>query len=416
MPDGIRFVGNLYTGHQSGYNVPESDLAIIVVLRHSATGYGYNNTFWSKHGAELASKAATPPAGNPYDSGDRVQLSTLAKRGVQFMVCGTASRGLSRRLAGEKGDADATFKEMEANLISSARIVPAGVVGVTHAQEYGFSYLYRRIANRKSKRKERNEKPWCSSSSPRASRFSLFSLGSSLLLSTFPGGPHVGETSWRSSRIRRRDAGGCVRRVVGSDAAGIRRAGWGQRRRGSRKCPGKSRCFFDCPQHMNGFGLVHILNYLTAYPAGQAGVASSFYGVGPASSIAMGFNDAMWAKYGLGEILGLKDASGKPYTRNVFFSPTKADGHLLAQRTQIPTSIAMLGDALVGSSIPSLQKMGTKFILCNNALGPVDAGARSPRQGHRRRPRQGTARRISCPASPSCRRWSRRSSRPRQQA
>jgi intracellular sulfur oxidation DsrE/DsrF family protein len=29
----------------------------------------------------------------------------------------------------------------------------------------------------------------------------------------------------------------------------------------------------------------------------------------------------------------------------------------------------MLGDALVGSSIPSLQKMGTKFILCNNALG-----------------------------------------------
>ena len=63
---------------------------------------------------------------------------------------------------------------------------------------------------------------------------------------------------------------------------------------------------------------------------------SSFYGVGSASSIAIGFNDAMWAKYGLGEFLGLKDASGKPYTRNVFASPTKEDGHLLAQRTQIP--------------------------------------------------------------------------------
>ena len=58
MPDAIRFVGNLYTGHQSGYNVPESDLAVIVVLRHSATAYGYNNTLWAKHGAELASKAA----------------------------------------------------------------------------------------------------------------------------------------------------------------------------------------------------------------------------------------------------------------------------------------------------------------------------------------------------------------------
>jgi intracellular sulfur oxidation DsrE/DsrF family protein len=133
--------------------------------------------------------------------------------------------------------------------------------------------------------------------------------------------------------------------------------------------PGTKRCFFDCPQHLNGVGLLHILNYLGAYPAGQAGVASSFYGGGPAGSIALGFNDTMWAKYGVGELLGLKDASGKPYTRNVFASPTKADGHLLAQRIGIPSSIAMLGDAMTASGIPNLQKMGTRFLLCNNALG-----------------------------------------------
>jgi intracellular sulfur oxidation DsrE/DsrF family protein len=136
-----------------------------------------------------------------------------------------------------------------------------------------------------------------------------------------------------------------------------------------KEVPGAKRCFFDCPQHINGFGLLHILNYLGAYPAGQAGVATSLYGVGPASSIALGFTDAMWAKYGLGELLGLKDASGKPYTRNVFASPTPADGHLLAQRAQIPPAIPLLGDAIVGSAIPNLQKMGTKFLLCNNALG-----------------------------------------------
>ena len=69
------------------------------MLRHSATAYGYNNTFWTKHGAELASQAGSLPVGNPYDSGDRVQLSALAKRGVQFMVaapraavCRAASR------------------------------------------------------------------------------------------------------------------------------------------------------------------------------------------------------------------------------------------------------------------------------------------------------------------------------------
>ena len=133
--------------------------------------------------------------------------------------------------------------------------------------------------------------------------------------------------------------------------------------------PGKNRCFFDCPQHANGVGLLHILNYLGAYPAGQAGVASSFYGVGPASSIALGFNDAMWAKYGLGDILGLKDAAGKPYTRNIFANMTKAEAHIVAGRMGIPASIGLLGEAAPAFSIPNLQKMGTKFLVCNNALG-----------------------------------------------
>lgn len=135
-----------------------------------------------------------------------------------------------------------------------------------------------------------------------------------------------------------------------------------------KEVPGKARCFFDCPQHANGFGLLHIMNYLGAYQPGQAGVVSSFYSVGSASSIALAFNDAMWAKYALGEYLGVKDASGKPYTRNVFASPTKADGHLLTQRIQMPL-IPMAGEAMVGLGITNLQKMGTKFLLCNNAFG-----------------------------------------------
>ncbi|MEZ5287315.1 MAG: hypothetical protein R2712_21430 [Vicinamibacterales bacterium] len=145
VPDAIRFAGNLFNGNKSGYGVEESDVSIVIVLRHSATAYGFNNAVWTKHGKMLGGQAAADapaPAGNPYDSGDRTQFAGLAKRGVHFMVCGTASRGLSRRVAGQAGDADAVFKEFESNLIASARIVSAGVVGVTHAQEYGYSYIY----------------------------------------------------------------------------------------------------------------------------------------------------------------------------------------------------------------------------------------------------------------------------------
>lgn len=143
VPDAIRFAGNLFTGHQTGYGLSDSDIAIVICFRHGATPFGYANSLWSKHGARLDAKASPAPTANPFDSGDRVQLTPLTKRGVHIMVCGTASRGISRRLVGETGDADAMLREMEQqHLLPNARIVPAGVVGVTHAQEYGYSLLY----------------------------------------------------------------------------------------------------------------------------------------------------------------------------------------------------------------------------------------------------------------------------------
>jgi hypothetical protein len=142
----------------------------------------------------------------------------------------------------------------------------------------------------------------------------------------------------------------------------------------TKEVKGAHRCLFDFPQHKNGMPLLHILNYLNTYSAaykiapGQAGAVGTFYGLGPQSSIPFAFNDAMWAKYQLGEYTALKDASGTAYTRNVFHRPTKDDLHLLMQAIQSPT-IPALGEALPALGIESLQKMGTKFLLCANAFG-----------------------------------------------
>src|SRR5262245_37699823 len=100
---------------------------------------------------------------------------------------------------------------------------------------------------------------------------------------------------------------------------------------------GTHRCLFDFPQHKNGVPLLHILNYINTYnqvykaAPGSTGAVGTFYGIGTQASIPLAFNDAMWTKYGLGEYTGLKDASGKPYTRNVFYRPAKGDAHVLMQ-------------------------------------------------------------------------------------
>ncbi|HJZ75076.1 MAG TPA: hypothetical protein VKE51_25255 [Vicinamibacterales bacterium] len=163
--------------------------------------------------------------------------------------------------------------------------------------------------------------------------------------------------------------------AAGLSAAGTRAAaaesgpdGWIQ------EVKGTHRTLFDFPQHKNGFPLLHILNYLNTYStayktsAGQVGAVGTFYSVGAQASIPLAFNDAIWAKYDLGAYTGLKDADGKPYTRNVFNKPTPNDLHLLLKAVDLPT-IAALSDAMPAIGIESLQKMGAKFILCNNALG-----------------------------------------------
>jgi intracellular sulfur oxidation DsrE/DsrF family protein len=136
---------------------------------------------------------------------------------------------------------------------------------------------------------------------------------------------------------------------------------------------GTRRCLFDFPQHKNGFPLLHIFNYLNTYTvaykagAGQVGAVGTFYGIGSQASIPLAFNDATWAKFGLGEYAGLKDAAGKPYTRNVFYRPTKDDLHLLMQAVSSPT-IPGFAEAMPALGIENLQKMGTRFLLCANAL------------------------------------------------
>ena len=137
---------------------------------------------------------------------------------------------------------------------------------------------------------------------------------------------------------------------------------------------GAHRCLFDFSQHKNGFPQLHILNYLNTYATayktgpGQVGAVGTFYAVGPQASIPLAFNDTIWAKYELGAYTGLKDAAGKFYTYNVFNRPTANDLHLLMQAVGTPM-LPALANAMPAIGIENLQKMGTKFLLCENALG-----------------------------------------------
>ena len=147
VPTAVGWVDNLYTAHKSGYGLEEADLAIVVILRHAATAFGFDDAIWARHSKALADragysdpKASEPPKAHPFKLAPRTGFEGLVKRGAQFGVCDLSSHSIARALAGS-GDADATYKEMVANMIPSSRLVAAGVIGLTHAQEYGYTLV-----------------------------------------------------------------------------------------------------------------------------------------------------------------------------------------------------------------------------------------------------------------------------------
>jgi hypothetical protein len=112
--------------------------------------------------------------------------------------------------------------------------------------------------------------------------------------------------------------------------------------------------FFDAPAPAGGIPLVHVMNYYDTYNKAynvkdaEIDAVLTFYG----STTFHGLNDAMWAKYRIGEFLNEKDAAGKAHTSN----PWRA-------------APVVVGMALPQASIEALQKRGATMILCNNALG-----------------------------------------------
>jgi hypothetical protein len=116
----------------------------------------------------------------------------------------------------------------------------------------------------------------------------------------------------------------------------------------------KHRQFFDAPTPNGGIALVHVMNYYDTYNKAfgvkdnDIDAVLTFYG----ATTFYGLNDAVWAKYKLGEFLETNDpATGKPATKNPW-----------------RTAPVVLGLTLPQASIESLHARGATLILCNNAL------------------------------------------------
>jgi hypothetical protein len=154
---GVFYANNIFTANRNGYQLADSDVAIIVVLRHEATTFAYNDAVWAKYGSVLATlgkitdpRTKQPPTVNPLNSRDfapamtnlGVTASALASRGAHFGICDMATNRIAGVIAAAvKAPQPEIYKELVANILPNGHMVAAGVVAINRAQERGYSML-----------------------------------------------------------------------------------------------------------------------------------------------------------------------------------------------------------------------------------------------------------------------------------
>jgi hypothetical protein len=153
----ILYANNLYVANRSGYSLPESDVTVVVCLRHFATAFAFNDAVWGKYGKLMGTmldfvdpKTKQAPSANLLNSADYGMtlpnygntIESVVKRGTRFAVCDMATHFFAAQLATASGaSADAVYKELVANVIPNSHMVAAGVVALNRAQEHGYTLL-----------------------------------------------------------------------------------------------------------------------------------------------------------------------------------------------------------------------------------------------------------------------------------
>ena len=156
--DALHFASNIFTTSKSGYALESAELAVVICLRHGATAFAFNDAMWAKYSAPMSThakfndpKSHGAAVVNVYNSSEyrgllsngSATIDALIKLGAHFAVCDQSTHGYAGDLASHTGGTpETTYRELTSSLIGNSHMVASGIVGVGHAQERGYAYVY----------------------------------------------------------------------------------------------------------------------------------------------------------------------------------------------------------------------------------------------------------------------------------
>lgn len=148
----------LITNEMTG--TPSKESSVVVVLRHDAIPYAFEDRLWAKYKFGEMFKAPDPKTNtaslrNPFwkpQAGDfsvpgvgpvQIGINELQDSGVMFCVCGMAMNVYSTVAAGAmKMKPEDVLQDWKSGVLPGIEVVPSGVWALGRAQEHGCQYIF----------------------------------------------------------------------------------------------------------------------------------------------------------------------------------------------------------------------------------------------------------------------------------
>ena len=129
-------------GFKEMYNLTDADTQAVLVLRHAAVPMVFNDEIWAKYQVgklrKVKSEQGAWATANPYAK----MLAEAHAKGSIILGCNLAAMSVAASIAqANKLDAETVRKDIRANLIPGALLMPSGIFAVHRAQEAGCTYL-----------------------------------------------------------------------------------------------------------------------------------------------------------------------------------------------------------------------------------------------------------------------------------
>jgi len=139
---------------------PEKDCSVVVVLRHSAIGYAFEDKMWTKYNFGKVFEAPDPQTKEPSMRNPfwkpkpgtysvpgfgevQIGIDQLQQSGVMFCVCDAAMTVYSAAVAeGMNMKAEDVKKDWLTGLLPGIQPVPSGVWALGRAQEKQCAYIF----------------------------------------------------------------------------------------------------------------------------------------------------------------------------------------------------------------------------------------------------------------------------------